>query len=192
VGTEPFRGSFPAGGASRVRVLTPPAEVSVHPHERLETARAFPRSTDGYRTRRQNAHQITMELNTERHVGRRNHESASLVASRTDCPFWAGRARPEPHRMTLQPAVNWSAEPAICAPRATSAYVPILCMLTPSARRWGATFCAPTTNQIGQFGARTSRPRGRLSLRRGSRPEATSHLTACRDDPKAVPAKMAG
>jgi hypothetical protein len=33
--------------------------------------------------------------------------------------------------------------------------------------------------------------RGRLSLRRGSRPKATSHPTACRDGPKGVLAKVA-
>src|SRR5262249_57805837 len=35
--------------------------------------------------------------------------------TRTDCPFRAGRASPEPHRTTLPPAVNRSTEPAFGA-----------------------------------------------------------------------------
>jgi hypothetical protein len=47
--------------------------------------------------------------------------TAAKIASRTSrdtntyCPLWACRSRPEPHRTTLQPAVERSAEPAICA-----------------------------------------------------------------------------
>jgi hypothetical protein len=43
----------------------------------------------------------------------------------TYCPFWARRARPEPHRTTRQPAVEPSADPAICVSKTTGTYVPI-------------------------------------------------------------------
>jgi hypothetical protein len=48
-------------------------------------------------------------------VGQKILRRSLVCAPDTDCPLWAGRARPEPHRTARQPVVGPSAEPAICA-----------------------------------------------------------------------------
>jgi hypothetical protein len=100
---------------------------------------------------------------------------------------------PEPHRTTRQPVINREhrtgdlcaqGHKRICAD--TVHAHPVV-----RAPLWRDVLCSDYELRSA-FRCAHFTPRGRLSLRRGSRPEATSHLTACRDDPKAVPAKMAG